>query len=390
VPADGGPRRFVPTVPPAQRDELPSSWLGRLLGAYRLHLQDANRFLRSRPDIGRVDFLTLRALDTAPPDRVLRAASAFAAADLDEIRALSLAARYPQCSPCWFSTDPIQQRSPALIGIDPATDYGAIALCCPDCLRDDRGLGRVAHIRAGWALSAETICPVHRCSLRRQCPGCGCFYIDYDFPHAAGVWRPCCDGCGLPCDAVAGNAVPTCSAAAVEFLLSFEGSLGAALRGRPIDRRWTGSGCGPTLLCLVGDFSRALVQTASGSGELAIERFQAPQFPFLQSHSGEESKCADTQLPHLPVGSRRAVFAAIAAMLRPDLACQVWPDAQAFRGDPLRSLLEYLRLEDRSTLLAHARTWPHSLRARIAAKRTTPLSSQRKETGNGQLARIIH
>ena len=269
--ADGGPRRFVPTVPPAQRDELPSSWLGRLLGAYRLYLQDVNRFLRSRPDVGRLDLLTLRALDATPPDRVLRAASALTAASPDEIRAMSLTARYLHCLPDWSSTDPNQRRSPAPIGIDPAIDCGVVAPCCPDCLRDDRGLARVAHIRAGWALSAETICPLHRCSLRRQCPGCGWLYMDYNFPHAAAVWRPCCDGCGLPCDAIAGDAVPTCSATAVEFLLSFEGSLGAALRGRPVDRRWIGSRCGPALLGLVSDLSRALVQTASGSGKLAIE-----------------------------------------------------------------------------------------------------------------------
>ena len=386
MPADGRPKRFVPTVPPAQRDELSSSWLGRLLGAYRLYLQDVNRFLRSRPDVGRLDLLTLRALDATPPNRVLRAASALTAASPDEIRAMSLAARYPHCSPDWFSTDPNQRRSPAPIGIDPAIDCGVVAPCCPDCLRDDRGLSRVAHIRAGWVLSAETICPLHRCSLRRQCLNCGWLYTDYDFPHAVGVWRPCCDGCGLPCDAIAGDAVPTCSANAVEFLLSFESSLGAALRGRSIDRRWSGSRRGPALLGLVGDLSRALVQTASNSGKLAIEHFQVPQFPFLRSRSEEESGGADMQLPYLPVESRRAVFAVIAVMLRPDLACQVWPDPHAFQGDPLRGLLECLRLEDRSALLAHARAWPHALRARIAAKRTTPLPGQRKATGNGRPA----
>lgn len=139
-------------------------------------------------------------------------------------------------------------------------------------------------------------------------------------------------------------------------------------------------------LGLVGDLSRTFIRTVSGSGKLAIEHFQVPQLPFLRSRSEEEGGGADMQLSHLPVESRRAVFAAIAAMLRPDLACQVWPDAHAFQGDPLRGLLECLRLEDRSALLARARAWPHLLRARVAAERTTPLPGQRKTTGNGRPA----
>ena len=387
MPADGGLRRFVPTVPPPQRDELPSSWLGRLLGAYRLYLQDVNRFLRSRPDVGRVDLLTLCALDAVPPDRVLRAASALSAASLGEIRALSLAARYPRCSPRWFSTNFSQRRSSGLDhpGLDDADD-GVSAVCCPDCLRDDRGLGRVAHIRAHWALTAKTICPLHRCSLRKQCPDCGGVYKDYAFPHAAGVWRPCCDFCGLPCDAVPGDALPASSALGVEFLLSFEASLDAALQGRPIDQRWNRSGCASALLRLVGDLGWALVQTANGSGELVIKRLQRPEFLFLQSHSEDGGACVDVQLPDLPVESRRAVFAVAAAMLRPDLACQIWPDAHAFRDDPLRDFLERLRIEDRSALLARARAWPRSLQARIAAECTTPLSRQRKRTDNSRPA----
>lgn len=385
--ADGGPRRFVPTMPPAQRDELPSSWLGRLLGAYRLYLQDVNHFLRSCPDVGRVDFFTLRALDVAPPDRVLRAASALAAASPDEIGALSLTARYPQCPPHWFSTDLVQRAPgpwtpPGLC----CADHGAIAACCPDCLRDDRGMGRVAHIRAGWAVITETICPLHRCSLRKRCPGCGWVCKDYAFPHAAGVWRPCCDACGLPCDAVPGDAMPTSPALGVELLLSFEASLKAAVRDRPVDRQWIGSRCGSALLRLVGDLGWALVQTVDGSGDLAIERLQAPQFPFPKSRSEEKGECADAQLAHLPVESRRAVFAAIAAMLRSDLTCQIWPDARAFRGDPLRDLLDCLQPEDHSALLSRAQDWPRSLRARIAVDCTIPRSGQRKRAENGRSA----
>ena len=90
----------------------------------------------------------------------------------------------------------------------------------------------------------EPVCPLHRCSLRERCPGCGWAYKDYAFPHAAGVWRPCCAACGLPCDAVPGDAMPTAPALGVEFLLGFEASLGAAVRDRPIDRQWAGSRCG--------------------------------------------------------------------------------------------------------------------------------------------------
>ncbi len=335
-----------------------------------------------------MDLLTLRALDAAPSERVLRAASALSAASLDEIRALSLAERYPQCSPRWFSTDLILRRSPGLNcpGLDDADD-GVSAVCCPDCLRDDKGLGRVAHIRAHWALTAETICPLHRCSLRKQCPGCGGGYKDYAFPHAAGVWRPCCDFCGLPCDAVPGDAPPASSAPGIEFLLSFEASLGAALQGRPVDQRWDSSGRGSALLRLVGDLGWALVQIANGSGELVIARLQMPQFLFLRSHNEGEGECTDVQLPDLPVESRRAVFAVVAAMLRPDLACQIWPGAHAFRDDPLRNLLEHLRIEDRSALLARARAWPRSLRVRIAVECTTLLPRQRKRSGTGRPGR---
>ncbi len=383
--ADGGPRRFVPTVPPAQQDELPSSWLGRLLGVYRLYLQDVNHFLRSCPDVGRVDFLTLRALDVAPPDRVLRAASALAAANPDEIGALSLAARYPHCPLHWFSTDPVQPvpgpwTPPGLC----CANYGAIAACCPDCLRDDRGVGRVAYIRAGWAVITETICPLHRCSLRKRCPGCGWVCKDYAFPHAAGVWRPCCDACGLSCDAVPGDTMPTSPALGVEFLLSFEASLGAAIRGRHVHRRWIGSRCGVALLRLVSDLGWAFMRTVDGAEDLAIERLQAPQFPFC-GRTEEKGECADAQLAHLPVESRRAVFAAIAAMLRPNLTRQIWPDARAFQGDPLRDLLACLQPEDHSALLSRAQGWPHSVRARVApVERTTPRSGQRTETENGR------
>ena len=265
-------------------------------------------------------------------------------------------------------------------------DHGAIAACCPDCLRDDRGLGRVAHIRAGWAAITETVCPLHRCSLRERCPGCGWAYKDYAFPHAAGVWRPCCDACGLPCDAVPGDAMPTAPALGVEFLLGFEANLGAAVRDRPIDRQWAGSRCGSALLRLVGDLGWSLVRTAGSAGDLAIERLQAPQFLFSKSRGEEDGECAGAQLAHLPVESRRAVFAAIAAVLRPDLARQIWPDARAFRGDPLRDLLGCLQPEDHSALLARAQGWPRSLRARITVACTTPRSGRHRRAKSGRPA----
>ena len=146
--------RRLPVAPRPHRDELLSSWLGRVACRYGLDAASLVGALAAEGDARGIP------IDDAAPTQEHIVSWAHAGG-VDPAR-LSLSWRYPDRPPAWLSSQgppwaPTAVRSP------PA---------CRACFEADRAAGRDEHLRADWMLAERCACPAHRRLLLDHCPGC--------------------------------------------------------------------------------------------------------------------------------------------------------------------------------------------------------------------------
>jgi hypothetical protein len=151
--------RRLPVVPRPYRDELLSSWLGRVACRYGL---DGVRL--SGALVAGVEGVAPPILvdDIAPATDQMELLAPVCGVDPARLRRLSLAWRHPGRPRAWFSSQgpswaPKALRSPPV---------------CFACFGADRAEGLDSYLRADWMLAERCVCPAHRRLLRDRCPHC--------------------------------------------------------------------------------------------------------------------------------------------------------------------------------------------------------------------------
>lgn len=151
--------RRLPVVPRPYRDELLSSWLGRVACRYGL---DAGRLSAVLVAGGEGGAAPILIDDIAPAAGQLELLAPDCGVDPGRLRRLSLAWRHRERPRAWFLSQgppwaPTPLRSPPV---------------CLGCFEKDRAEGRDSYVRADWLLAERCVCPAHRRLLRDRCPFC--------------------------------------------------------------------------------------------------------------------------------------------------------------------------------------------------------------------------
>lgn len=151
--------RRLPVAPRPYRDELLSSWLGRVACRYGLDAARLSGVLVAGAD-GKAPPILVD--DIAPTRDQIELLAPICGVDPARLRRLSLAWRHPERPRAWFSSQgppwaPTAARSPPV---------------CFACFGTDRAEGRDGYLRADWMLAERCVCPAHRRLLRDRCPFC--------------------------------------------------------------------------------------------------------------------------------------------------------------------------------------------------------------------------
>lgn len=208
--------RRLPVAPRPYRDELLSSWLGRVACRYGL---DAAGLVGALAADGDCDARKILVDDAAPPrDDVMFWARA-CGVDAERVSRLTLARRRPERPRFWFSSQgppwaPTAMRSPPV--------------CCA-CFEADRAVGRDEHLRADWMLAERCVCPAHRQLLRDRCPRCR-GRLHFGFRLRDGQARVVCGECAQE---LAARSPGQADGALIEALISIQDRIGVIVRGAP-------------------------------------------------------------------------------------------------------------------------------------------------------------
>lgn len=171
----------LPVAPRPCRDELLSSWLGRVACRYGLDASGLVGVLTD--DDGGAPGVFIDDIASARKDIAFWAQAC--GVDPERLLRLSLARRRPGRSSVWFASQgspwaPTPVRSPPI---------------CRACLEADRSAGRDEHLRADWLLAEFCVCPAHRQLLRDRCPVCHA-RLHVAFRLREGWARIVCGRCG--------------------------------------------------------------------------------------------------------------------------------------------------------------------------------------------------
>jgi hypothetical protein len=212
--------RRLPVGPRPYRDELLSSWLGRVASRYGL---DAAGLVGALVADGESDARGIPIDDAAPPRENIACWAQACGVDPERLSRLTLARRRPERPTAWFLSQgppwaPTAMRSPPV--------------CCA-CFEDDRAAGRDDHLRADWMLAERCVCPAHRRLLRDSCPRCRP-RLRLVFRLREGRARLVCGRCDQELAAQTGSQAD--DGALIDALISLQDRIGAVVRG-PSQRR---------------------------------------------------------------------------------------------------------------------------------------------------------
>ena len=212
--------RRLPVAPRPYRDELLSSWLGRVACRYGL---DAASLVGALAADGEGAARGIPIDDAAPPREDIVSWAQACGVDPARLSRLTLARRRPGRPKAWFSSQgppwaPTASRSP------PA--------CCA-CFESDRAAGRDEHLRADWMLAERCVCPAHRQLLRDRCPRCR-GRLHFGFRLRDGRARVVCGECEQE---LAARSAGEADGALIEALISLQARIGAIVRGPPQGRK---------------------------------------------------------------------------------------------------------------------------------------------------------
>ena len=212
--------RRLPVAPRPYRDELLSSWLGRVACRYGLDADDLVNALVADGEGGAhespID-------DAAPPKKDTALWAQACGVDPERLSRLTLARRRPERPRFWFLSQgppwaPTAMRSPPV--------------CCA-CFEADCAVGRDEHLRADWMLAERCVCPAHRQLLLDRCPRCR-GRLHFGFRLRDGRARVTCGRCE---QVLAARSAGEGEGALVDALISLQDRIGAIIRGAPERRR---------------------------------------------------------------------------------------------------------------------------------------------------------
>jgi hypothetical protein len=211
--------RRLPVAPRPYRDELLSSWLGRVACRYGL---DAAGLVGALAADGDCDARGIPIDDAEPPREDIALWAQACGVDAERVSRLTLARRRPERPRFWFSSQgppwaPTAMRSPPV--------------CCA-CFEADRAVGRDEHLRADWMLAERCVCPAHRQLLLDSCPRCR-GRLHFGFHLRDGRARVICRECEQE---LAARSAREEDGALVEALISLQDRIGAIVRGAPARR----------------------------------------------------------------------------------------------------------------------------------------------------------
>jgi hypothetical protein len=209
----------LPVAPRPYRDELLSSWLGRVACRYGLDaesLVDALSIADGEGDAHKIS------IDDAAPSREEIVCWAQACGvDPARLVRLTLARRRAERANVWFSSAG-PPWAPTVSRSHP--------VCCA-CFESDRVAGRDEYLRADWMLAERCVCPAHRQLLRDRCPHCrGPLHFAYRLRD--GRVRIACRECGLELAARSAD-----DGALIDALISIQDRIGVIVSGPPQGRR---------------------------------------------------------------------------------------------------------------------------------------------------------
>jgi len=208
--------RRLPVAPRPYRDELLSSWLGRVACRYGLDAADLVGAFAG-------DALGIPVDDAAAPREYIAVWARACGVDPERLSRLTLARRRPERPRFWFSSQgppwaPTAMRSPPV--------------CCA-CLEADCAAGRDEHLRADWMLAERCLCPTHRQLLLDRCPRCH-GWLHLGFRLRDGLARVICRECEQE---LAARSAGEADGALIAALISIQDRIGAIVRGAPQGRR---------------------------------------------------------------------------------------------------------------------------------------------------------
>jgi len=212
--------RRLPVAPRPYRDELLSSWLGRVACRYGLH---AAGLVGALAADGGCDAIGIPVDDAAPPREAVLLWARACGVDAERVSRLTFSRRRPERPSFWFSSQgppwaPTAMRSPPV--------------CCA-CFAADRAVGRDEHLRADWMLAERCVCPAHRQLLLDRCPRCR-GRLHFGFRLRDGRARVICRECAQE---LAAQSAGEADGALIEALISIQDRIGAIVRGAPQGRR---------------------------------------------------------------------------------------------------------------------------------------------------------
>ena len=165
-------------APRPRRDELLSSWLGRVACRYGL----TSRALALHLAGGRWE----GDIDRSPTRPVLQTLAAGVHPDPDRLQRLTLTECHPNRGPGWYGRDGPGGRAMAGAALRPAV--------CLACFDADHEAGGDAYLRRTWVLAERCTCPRHRRLLWDACPACSSRLL-VSFILRDGCARPICSAC---------------------------------------------------------------------------------------------------------------------------------------------------------------------------------------------------
>jgi hypothetical protein len=209
--------RRLPVAPRPYREELLSSWLGRVACRYGL---DARSLAGELADAPKVDVQPTFVDDVAPEPGRIKLLARVCGVDPARLRRLALGRRHPTRPLPWFLAQgpewtPATARSPPV---------------CFACFDGDRAVGRDDYVRADWMLAERCVCAAHRRVLRDRCPHCG-HWLHFAFRMREGRARMVCWRCEREFCARGEE-----DGALVDALLVVQERIAAIVRGAPESR----------------------------------------------------------------------------------------------------------------------------------------------------------
>lgn len=208
----------LPVAPRPYRDELLSSWLGRVACRYGF---DAASLAGALAADGEGAARSIPIDDAAPARTDIVAWAQACGVDPGRLVRLTLARRRPGRSSVWFSS-----AGPPWA----ATISRSPPACCA-CFDSDRVAGRDAYLRADWLLAERCACPAHRQLLRDRCPHCR-GPLRFAYRLRDGRVRVACRECGLELAARSAD-----DDALIDALISIQDRIGVIVSGPP-QGRW--------------------------------------------------------------------------------------------------------------------------------------------------------